>query len=167
MKSLVVRLGSIGWLTVGALTAVGACSGGAPPAVERKASAVKATVETAALLATLKARPGSPLGVGVAKSVDVVAGGLKPDFDVAVAEPKPAKVLLPLKATDTLHLEDASSGVAVDVVLRGALPAVGEVTAGYVVYRNALAASGADVLQRPIASATEDYVAFETKPQVA
>ncbi len=168
MKAIVVKLGSLGWLTIAALVAVGACARSAPPAVEQKASEVAAVVDATALLATLQGRPGSPLEAGVAQTINSASGGLKPTFPTAVTagEPKPAKVVLPQQASGALHLEDLATGVAADVVLQGAQVVAGQVVNGYVVYPNAHA-SGAHVLQRPVAGGTEDYIAFETKPQTA
>ena len=67
--------------------------------------------DATAIVAALKARPGSPLAAGVATGFDAVAGGLKPRFaagDVA-AEPAPARVTLPAQANAPLHLEDAAT----------------------------------------------------------
>ncbi len=166
MKSIVGKLGSLGWLTVAALVAAGACSRGEQPAVERKANTVLAAVDPAVLLATLRSRPGTPVGAGVAQTIDVAAGKLKPTFaaSVAAGEAKPANVTLPAQSTGALHLEDAATGVAVDVTLQGALAVAGQVADGFVVYP-AAHASGADVLQRPVVGGTEDYLAFNSKPQ--
>jgi hypothetical protein len=114
------------------------------------------------LVATLKARPGSPLGADVANGFDAVSGGLKPRFaagDVG-GESKPARVTLPSSATGALHLEDAASNAAVDVTLRGAAAAA-QPSNGYIVYANAL---GSAVVHRPVPSGTEDFIAFDAKP---
>ena len=121
--------------------------------------------DAAAIVATLKARPGSPIAAGLATGFDAVSGGLKPRFaasDVA-AEPAQARVTLPPQAKAALHIEDAATNVAVDVSLSGATAVAGQSADGYVVYPGALAA-GATVLHRALPGGSEDFVAFDAKP---
>ncbi len=141
------------------------------PAVGGEAAATRSSAVTAtpadatAIVAVLKARPGSPLGASVATGFDTVAGGVKPRFaasDVA-AEPAPARVTLPAQANAPLHLENAATGTAVDVTLQGAVAAAGQTSDGYVVYAGATA-TGATVVHRVLAAGTEDFIAFDTKP---
>src|SRR5262245_26178015 len=120
VKSLVAKLGCWGWLTVAVLIAAEGCSRREPTAVERKASAIVGSVDPTVLLATLRARPGSPIGGPVAQTIDLAGSNLKPKFAPAAAagESKSAKINLPVQATGAMHLEDAASGVAVDVALK-------------------------------------------------
>jgi RHS repeat-associated protein len=122
-------------------------------------------VDPSAVVAGLKTRAGSPVGPSVAAGFDTAAGGLKPRFAAAdlAAEPAVARVTLPAQANAALHLEDAATGTAVDVTLQGAAAVAGQAADGYVVYP-AASATGANVVQRAIASGTEDFVALDAKP---
>ena len=124
-----------------------------------------AAANPSAVVAGLKARAGSPVGPSVAAGFDTVAGGLNPRFAAAdlAAEPAAARVTLPAQANAALHLEDAATGTAVDVKLQGAAAVAGQAAGGYVVYP-AASATGANVVQRAIASGTEDFVAVDAKP---
>ncbi len=146
-------------------SAASSCSRREPPAAERKTGAVAAPIDPTALLATLRARSGSPVGAAIAQSIDVAGGGLKPTFaaSVAAGESRPGKVTLPAQATGAVHLEDSATAVAVDVTLQGALAVTGQVVDGFVVYPSSHT-SGAHVLQHPVVAGTEDYLAFESKP---
>jgi RHS repeat-associated protein len=123
-------------------------------------------VDAASIVSTIAARTGSPLGASVATGFDVVTGaGLKPRLATSdlAAEPRQARLTLPAQANGTLHLEDAATGTAIDVTLRGASAAAGQPTGGYVVYAGA-APGGGNVIQRAVAAGTEDYVAFDAQP---
>src|SRR5262249_33870343 len=122
-------------------------------------------VDAASVVATLKARPSSPLGPSIATGFDSVSGGLKPRFAAAdvAGESKAARVTLPAQASGALHLEDAATGIALDVALQGAGAVAGQTTDGYVVYSGATA-TGATVVHRPTAAGNEDYIAFDAKP---
>ena len=136
--------------------------GGAGSSMTRVAAL---TADAATIVSTLKARPGSPLAASVAAGFDAVAGGLKPRFaasDVAL-ERAPARLTLPALANAPLHLEDAATGLAVDVTLQGATSVAGQTTQGYVVYPGATA-TGGSIVHRAVAAGTEDFIAIDTKP---
>jgi hypothetical protein len=75
---------------------------------------------------------------------------------------KPASVILPMRASDAVSLEDDTTHTNVKFALRGASDATASVAKGMVVYPGAL--NGADVVHRVHAEGTEDYVVFESKP---
>jgi RHS repeat-associated protein len=70
---------------------------------------------------------------------------------------------MPVQAADAFHVKDAVSGLAIAVSLRGMRGATAEVANGYVVYPAAYE-GGADVLQRPYSSGTEQSIAFASRP---
>ena len=123
------------------------------------------TGSATAMVATLKARPASPLGVSVAVEFDTDPRGLTPRFAVSdiAGEPAAARITLPAKATAALHIEDAATSIGIDVSLKGAAAVGGQLADGYVVYPNALG-STATVVHRAAPAGTEDYVAFDAKP---
>src|SRR5262249_6864577 len=82
--------------------------------------------------------------------------------ELAARTVHPASVLLPERARGAFQLTDVDSALAVDVTLEDASDAAAEVAGGFVVYRRGIA--GADVVHRPGAQGTEDYVAFERPP---
>lgn len=75
----------------------------------------------------------------------------------------PAKVVLPLRASNAFELTDQTSHLGASVRLVDATNAEAEVTGGVVTYRRGHA-SGADVLHRPTAEGTEDFLYFEKAP---
>ena len=75
---------------------------------------------------------------------------------------KSAAVTLPTRADGTTRVEDDTSHVAVAFTLRGATDAPISATRGIAVYARAL--PDADVIHRPSAEGTEDYVAFDSAP---
>jgi len=116
--------------------------------------------QTGDVLAVLRDR----LPVGLATGFDAVPGGFRPRFGTSEAKTE-ARVVLPARSTDPLHVEDASSGIGVDVSLRGAREVVGQAGAGYVAYPRGHV-SGATVVQRPLPIGTEDFVSFAERPRV-
>jgi RHS repeat-associated protein len=144
------------WRILPALALAGACHGGAPRG--------RPGEPTSELLARLRAIPGSPLPPAAATGFEPAGGGLKPRFDAGA--PVTAHVVLPAGASSAVHLEDAATGLGVDVALAGASPARGQVSGGYLVYPGAHR-SGAALVHRPSPSGTEDYLAFDAAPAVA
>ena len=78
------------------------------------------------------------------------------------AATRTASVALPVRACDSVRLEDDTSHVAVSFRLRGASNAAATTAGGIVLYPGAFA--GVDVLHRVHAEGTEDYVVFEQRP---
>jgi hypothetical protein len=130
-----------------------------------EAELVAASPKARATLSSLRGRAGSPLPNGVADGFRAVVGGLKPQFG-AGADKLSARVLLPLRATEPLHIEDATTDTSVDVQMAGIRDAAAEVADGYVVYRNAHE-SEATVLHRAGPDGVEDFISFETRPSVS
>jgi hypothetical protein len=138
-------------------------------ASDTRASAVSSAPASAGqILAALQAQVGSPVQPGVAQGFATTLGALTPQFAAGVlaTEPKPANVSLPWTCVGPLHLEDASTGTAVDVSLTGALPVAGQVANGYVLYPAALP-SGGTVLHRALANGSEDFVSMPSRPAKA
>jgi hypothetical protein len=75
----------------------------------------------------------------------------------------PARVTWPERASGGFVVRDATSGMDVTVSMAGASEAPAEVAAGFVVYRRGHS-SGADIVHRPTAEGTEDFVRFERAP---
>jgi RHS repeat-associated protein len=67
------------------------------------------------------------------------------------------------KASDSFDLRDVASGLSVTVTLRNTNNATVEVSSGYLVYPAAYE-GGADVLQRPYPSGTEQSLSFASRP---
>ncbi|HEY7371650.1 MAG TPA: hypothetical protein VIF57_05675, partial [Polyangia bacterium] len=159
------RLGSVAIvLCVTPALVAGGCRG-KQSAGESKPSVASATASASAIVARLKALPGSPLAAGMAVGFDAAPGGLKPNFLAAdmATEKRPARVRLPAAAAAALHLEDAASGVGVDVSTAGAATAPAQSADGYVVYPNALG-PGTSMLHRALPGGTEDFVAMDARP---
>ncbi len=81
----------------------------------------------------------------------------------APATAPPAAMGLNVEASDAFDLRDVASGLSVSVALRGANGAAVEMSDGYLVYPSAYE-SGADVLNRPYPSGTEQSLAFASRP---
>jgi hypothetical protein len=154
--------------------AVASCRSNTDGSGDRRASGLTVgTVGTAAtaaqILAAVQAQTGSPVQAGVAQTFSSVTGGLQPQFATTAlaGESKLAKVVLPSLATSAMHLQDVTSGAAVDVTLNGALPIPAQAVSGYVVYPAALA--GASVLHRALPNGSEDFIQLParlTTPEV-
>jgi hypothetical protein len=144
-----------GLLFIGSLAVAGCGRDG--PQGEASVSA-----EAQKIVSVLRARPGSPMVAGVARGFRVVPGGLSPRFEAEDGEPA-ARVVLPARATAAAHLEDAKSGLGVEVSLTGARDVAAQAADGYVAYPHALD-SGATVLHRALPTGTEDFVSFEVRP---
>ncbi len=155
------------------LVAMG-CAGG-PPGARPHASAsgrLQATVAARARIAEVRAR----FRAGPTNQNPVIGPGIASGFDWAGADHvqpvlaedakravlKSATVELPASADGAVRVEDDASHVAVAFALRGASTASISVANGVALYARALA--GADVLQRPRAEGTEDFVAFDHAP---
>jgi hypothetical protein len=104
----------------------------------------------------------SPLGVGIAHGFEIGPEGLVPHFPSSV-EGRPARVALPRKPTAPFRIEDAASGMAVEVTLRDGRNVEAEAAEGYLVYRHGHA-SGATLLHRPLPEGTEDFLSFDERP---
>jgi RHS repeat-associated protein len=118
----------------------------------------------AAVRARFAAHPRGDASAGVlAEGFETVAGGgLSPRYGRSAPKAS-ARVRLPGRATGPLRVEDAATGVAVDVWLEGARDVDAEAADGHLVYARAYA-SGATVLHRPLADGAEDFIHFETRP---
>src|SRR6266540_1700891 len=92
-------------------------------------------------------------------------GGLAPHFATGNGA-APANLVLPEESSAPFHLEDAASGVAIEVSLNGARAVAAQVADGYVVYL-AAHASGATLLHRALPLGVEDFVSFATPPLAA
>src|ERR1019366_5736314 len=79
------------------------------------------------------------------------------------ASAPPASMALPAQANGAFDLRDVASGLAVTVSLRGTTDASVEVSDGYLVYPAAYE-GGADLVNRPYPSSTEQSLAFAAKP---
>ena len=112
-------------LVVGAL-ALGAChkdDAGMSDAERVAAAVTVATTGTAAqILAAVQAQARSPVQAAVASGLTAASGGLKPQLPAGAlaSEPKPATVVLPQLGSGAMHLQDTTSGAAVDITLQGA-----------------------------------------------
>ncbi len=143
------------WVVI-VLGSVLSCTGGDVAPRSQSAEGVVARVQ--------ERFPGA-LGDAVAEGFEARAGGLTAVLPSDATGERGAGVVLPAVASVPFELRDIASGVAVRVALGGAASSPGEVAAGYVVYRGALA--GNDWLQRVSAHGTEDFVLFEEAPQEA
>lgn len=76
---------------------------------------------------------------------------------------KQAELRLPLDAKEAFRIADPQTGLAVFVSLRGAQESKAEIVGDDVVYRRAAPGFG-DVVHRPSAMGTEDFVLYEQKP---
>ncbi|WP_433928223.1 kelch repeat-containing protein [Sorangium cellulosum] len=105
------------------------------------------------------------LPLATADRIESGAGRLHPRFPGSAVRGvvHRAVAALPTQADGAFELTDQDSGVRVEVALLGASPAKGRVVGGFVVYPRGLA-SGADVIHRPTAEGTEDYLSFERAP---
>ncbi|MBI5537654.1 MAG: hypothetical protein HY898_33330 [Deltaproteobacteria bacterium] len=108
------------------------------------------------------------LAPSVARGFDLSSGAASPYFasDLLKATPKQASVTLPQSASGAFRLSDNTTGMAIEVVTEGADPSRGTAVDGYMVYRNAVASGTAHVVHRLQPDGTEDYVLFESAPQV-
>jgi MYXO-CTERM domain-containing protein len=168
----------------------GTTSGGGSPEPLRNAGATKPCMETSAARARVAAlrdqfRVAAPqpdldvsgrvvaapattrpvIGRSIATSFrHVRADAVRPELPDGAKRAllRSATVELPLRADGAVRLEDDTSQVELTFALRGASSATIETTAGTALYRRAL--SGADVVHRPSAEGTEDFVVFESRP---
>jgi RHS repeat-associated protein len=152
--------------------AVAACQGRGPGSADgvssqTRTSAISSAATASQILAAVQAQPGSPVQAAVASGFTTASGRLSPQFSAAAlaSESKRASVGLPLLASGAMHLQDNSSGAAVDVALSGAAPVAAQTSGGYVVYPAALA--GASILHRALPAGSEDLVYLPTRPAVA
>jgi RHS repeat-associated protein len=106
--------------------------------------------------------PHAVLENGLADRFESVAGGLMPHFPAALGRTS-ARVFSPALAKGAFRLEDAKSGMSIEVSLAGAGDAKAEVADGYVVYARAHA-SGATLLHRARPDGLEDFLSFDARP---
>lgn len=148
-------------LTLAALAAVASCSApdtdSAPTQPPSQAEGTSS--EAAQSLSRLRADFGAEtFRDGEAEELTATASALAPRFARAQAD-----VALPREANADARVADQGSGVAVRFRLEGARAAVGSVASGLVVYPGA-GPDGGDVVQRPTAAGTEDYVVIQRRP---
>jgi RHS repeat-associated protein len=138
-------------------------NGNAVQIASASALPVGAAASASQIVAAIQAQPGSPVQSAVAQGFSSAAAGLQPQFAAATlaGESKPAQVVLPALCNSALHLQDTTSGAAIDVTLKGALPVAAQTASGYVVYPAALA--GGAVLHRALPSGSEDFVTLPTR----
>ena len=118
--------------------------------------------EAKRIMATLRARPSWPIQVDLSRELPADNGA--PAVALPTA-PHPARVTLPERSTEPLRVEDVTTGMAIDVQVRGAFNVVGQATDGYLVYANAHS-SGGTLLHRIVEDGAEDFVSFEKRPAV-
>jgi len=130
-------------------------------------STAPASTQAVGVLSRLRSRDGSSamLPGGVAETLRLEGQSLRPEFGSGVAKVS-ARVHLPRRARAPLHVEDAATGLSVEVALEEARDVGVEVADGYAVYPGAHA-SGATVLHRPTPDGVEDYIGFETQRNAA
>lgn len=75
-----------------------------------------------------------------------------------------AEVALPVDGRGAFRIADKQSGLEAYVSLRGASEAEAEIIEGQVVYRQSAAAGLGDVVHRPSAEGTEDFIVFDKEP---
>lgn len=75
-----------------------------------------------------------------------------------------ADLRLPTDARGAFRIADKQSGLEAAVALRGASEAEAEIVDGQVVYRKAAAFGTADLVHRPSAEGTEDFILFDESP---
>lgn len=136
---------------------------GTPVVQVASALTVSATASASQIVAAIQALPGSPVQSAITQGFASVAGGLQPQFAAATlaAESKPAQVVLPALCNSALHLQDTTSGAAVDVTLEGALPVAAQTVSGYIVYPGAFA--GGTVLHRALPGGSEDFISLPAR----
>jgi len=117
--------------------------------------------------ARLDAKPSAVIGVGVATAFEPSGmegesfrARIPPEAKRGVA--RTASVELPRAATGFVRLEDDTSHLSVRFALQGAKEPPIAVADGMALYTDALPA--ADVVHRPHAEGTEDFVVFEERP---
>ncbi len=72
---------------------------------------------------------------------------------------------MPERSTDPLRIEDVTTGMAIDVQVRGVFNVAAQPADGYTVYPHA-EASGWTLLHRIMEDGAEYFVSFETRPAV-
>jgi hypothetical protein len=115
------------------------------------------------IVSELRALPESPLAL---PPVDLAGAREAPAPTPAVLvamEHAEARVTLPGRSTEPLHVEDGSSGLGIDVRVRDVFDVVAQSSDGYYVYPHAHA-SGGTLLHRDVQDGAEDLVSFETRP---
>jgi len=151
-----------------ALAALTACRSSDPSgdgtSLDPRASSLGSSPEALSILSRLRERPASPLAAGVADGFQVGSAGLVARFSSAAGPT--SRVTFPTLASAPVHVEDLSTGVAVDVTLQDARPVNAAAADGYLVYAHAHG-SGATVLHRALPTGAEDFLAFETRPAAA
>jgi len=146
-----------------------ACRSAPPdPGTNNEPAAVSESTPAAEVLAALRKRfnrgEAEVLPAAATRDFQSAAGRLRPRFkDVPTPS---ARVDFPSRSAPAFRLEDAATGMSVDVTLASARETTAEVAGGYVMYRNGHD-SGANVLHRALPEGIEDFLAFETAPERA
>src|SRR6185312_15429912 len=78
---------------------------------------------------------------------------------------KAARVTLPVRATEPLQVQDATSGMTIGIQPKNVFDVAAQSADGYYVYPHAHA-SGGTLLHRALPDGAEDFVSFETRPAV-
>ena len=182
MRALCFSIGS-------ALLASGSCAdpGAVEHGMEQRQTAQGTTVRESeharAALAELRSRfayttersavdgrsptPGghAALGQSGVSSFEAVEGGLRPVSAPSGAQRAATRAIVtfPDMSDGPVRIEDPSTHLAVSFVMRDASRSTAETADGFVVYPHG-GPAGADIVHRPDATGTEDFLAFETKP---
>ena len=94
--------------------------------------------------------------------IQAIGGALVPDLSTSANEAVTARVVLPGRANGQIHVEDAATGMGIDIALVGAKSSVGQVADSYVVFQKGYGSGS--IYERAEPSGVEDYVAFDERP---
>jgi RHS repeat-associated protein len=119
--------------------------------------------EARRIVSALRERPSWPLQWDL-------AGELRAEHRATSAvpvsnAPRRARITVPERSTNPLRVEDVTTGMTIDVQVRGVFSVAAQSADGYFVYPHAHA-SGGTLLHRVLEDGAEDFVNFETRPAV-
>jgi RHS repeat-associated protein len=118
--------------------------------------------EATRIMSTLRARPSWPSRFDLGR--ELRAESSAPALPASTVSHL-ARVTLPERSTEPLRVEDVTTGMTIDVQVRGAFNVVGQGADGYLVYPHAHS-SGGTLLHRVVDDGAEDFISFETRPAV-
>ena len=104
----------------------------------RRPERAAASPEARQIVATLRARPASPL---LPPAPPPETGVPAPELPAAENHPS-ARVAVPHRSTEPMHVEDATSGAGIDVKTKDVRDVAAEAADGYLVYPHAHASGG-------------------------
>ncbi len=114
------------------------------------------------IVEALRALPMSPLRLDTTAEPQMGEATPLPDV-LTPTEHGAVRVTLPGRSTEPLHVEDANTGLGVDVRARDVFNVTAQSADGYFVYPHAHA-SGGTLLHRETEDGAEDFVSFENRP---